>query len=50
MKDPTTIKFGDLRERIEDQLDYGDSLAGWVRDACRLKLQMENDDDPELAD
>lgn len=49
MSDPTSVKFGDVRERIEDRLGYGDSLGSWVREACRMRLEMENPDDPEVA-
>jgi len=32
---------GELNDRVEDQLEYGDSKAGWVRDAIRMRILLE---------
>lgn len=29
--------------RIEEELDYGDSISEWVREAIELKLTLKND-------
>lgn len=31
----------ETKERIEDQLEYGDSVSGWVRDAIELKFETQ---------
>jgi len=30
---------------VEDRLDYGDSMSGWVREATRRRLARETDCD-----
>lgn len=35
----------DLVGDIEDELGYGDSMAEWIREACRLRLETERDDE-----
>jgi metal-responsive CopG/Arc/MetJ family transcriptional regulator len=32
----------DLLEQVESQLEYGDSLSGWIRDATRMRLERDN--------
>jgi len=45
-RDPTVPMPDDLLERIDSQLDYGDSRAEWIRQACRERLECgESDDD-----
>lgn len=31
----------EMNGAIEDQLGYGDSKAGWIREACRQRLERE---------
>lgn len=50
MSQGTSLVLGDVRDDIEEELDYGDSMAKWVRNACKLRLQLENEDDPELLE
>jgi len=43
----------DLEEAIENQLGYGDSKAGYIRDAVRQRLEREGaelPDDPDTDD
>ena len=39
---PTVSFPGDLLEQIDGQLDYGDSRAAWIRQACRERLERED--------
>lgn len=32
---------GELHDEIVDNLEYGDSKAGWIREAIRLRLEHE---------
>jgi metal-responsive CopG/Arc/MetJ family transcriptional regulator len=32
----------DLLQQVESQLEYGDSLSGWIRDATRMRLNRDN--------
>ena len=34
----------ELVQAVEDQLEYGDSMSGWVREATRQRLARETDD------
>lgn len=41
---------GETVARIDAQLDYGDTRSGWIRNACRMRLDGETpseDDDTE---
>lgn len=33
-----------VEDAIEDQLDYGDSKSGWIREACEMRLDGALDD------
>lgn len=50
MPERTTIHLGELRDTVEERLEYGDSIGEWVRGAIRMRLELENDEDPELTD
>lgn len=47
---PTISMSDDLLEQIHDQLDYNDSRAAWIREACRQRLAREKGIDPEEVD
>lgn len=32
-----------LRERIEDRLEYGDSLSEWMREAAKQRLEQSTE-------
>ena len=34
----------DVDEAIEEQLDYGDSKSGWIRETCEMRLDGQFDD------
>ena len=34
----------EVDEAIEEQLDYGDSKSGWIRETCEMRLNGEFDD------
>ncbi|MDL0127107.1 hypothetical protein [Halobacterium salinarum] len=34
----------ELLESIDEQLDYGDSRAEWIREACRDRLNRDEPD------
>lgn len=38
----------EMNDAIEEQLGYGDSKAGWIRDAIRQRLEREGVDLDEL--
>ena len=40
----------ELLEQIQDELEYGDSRAAWIREACRQRLAREKGIDPEDVD
>ena len=46
----------DLKDEVDDQLEYGDSRSGWIQDAIEMKLEQQDDTekrspaDPVLAD
>lgn len=40
-KDVTVPMPGDMADQIDEQLDYGDSRAGWIREAVRQRLERE---------
>lgn len=40
-KDITVPMPGWMVDDIEDQLGYGDSRAGWIREAARQRLERE---------
>jgi len=40
-KDVTVPMPGDMVDAIEDQLEYGDSRAGWIREAVEQRLERE---------
>jgi metal-responsive CopG/Arc/MetJ family transcriptional regulator len=33
----------DLINEIDGRLDYGDSRAAWIREACRQRLEREGE-------
>lgn len=38
---PTVSMDDSLIEQIDSQLEYGDSRAAWIREACRERLRRE---------
>jgi len=46
---PTVPFPADLLEEVDSQLEYGDSRAAWIRDACRDKLEREGTDVAEAT-
>lgn len=44
---PTVTMPDELIEEIDSQLDYGDSRAAWIREACRQRLEREELSDAE---
>lgn len=42
-KDVTVPMDESLNREIEQQLGYGDSKAGWIREAIKLRLAKERD-------
>lgn len=49
MTDRTPVWFeGDLKDRVTDRLEYGDSFAEFVRDSVRLRLELSNSDEDEI--
>lgn len=38
---PTVPMDDELLEEIDSQLDYGDSRAAWIREACEQRLERE---------
>lgn len=38
-KDVTVPMPGDMVDRIDGQLEYGDSRAGWIREAVEERLE-----------
>lgn len=40
---PTVPMSDDLLETIDERLEYGDSRAAWIREACRMRLEREDD-------
>ncbi|ELY96623.1 hypothetical protein [Natrialba taiwanensis] len=43
-KDVTVPMDEEFVEEIEAQLTYGDSRAGWIREACQMRLDGEFDE------
>lgn len=43
-KDVTVPMPESVTTAIEQQLDYGDSRAGWIREAVRQRLEQEGVD------
>jgi len=43
----TTYLPAETHDRIEQQLDYGDSKAEWLREACQQRLDKCDTDDTE---
>jgi len=46
MTDMPTEQLGikvepEMREAIEEELEYGDTISGWVREAIRQRLEEE---------
>ena len=39
---PTVPMSDDLLESIDGQLDYGDSRANWIREACKQRLARDS--------
>lgn len=50
MSQGTKIYLQDVGDEIRDRLDYGDNLSEWVREACRMRMEIINDDDPTFTD
>lgn len=46
MANPTVNMPDELEREVESRLSYGDSKSGWMRDAIRLRLEV----DPLLDD
>jgi metal-responsive CopG/Arc/MetJ family transcriptional regulator len=44
-KDITVNMPKSLRDQIDDQLEYGDGRAGWIREAIRMRLEAETEAD-----
>ena len=44
-KDVTVPMPAELDEAIKQELEYGDSKAEWIREACRMRLEGAFDDD-----
>lgn len=42
-KELTTYLPKEIHDAIEERLDYGDSKAEWLREACRQRLAEECD-------
>jgi hypothetical protein len=40
----------EMNDAIESELGYGDSKAGWIREACRQRLQREGVELPDDAE
>lgn len=40
-KDVTVPLPGELNDAIEDELEYGDSKSGWIREAIRQRLDRD---------
>lgn len=42
----------ETKEKIENQLEYGDSLSAWLREAANMRLSIESqiDNQDELPD
>jgi hypothetical protein len=43
-KDVTVPMDAELNAAIEEELGYGDSKAGWIRDAIKMRLRAERAD------
>lgn len=41
-KDITVPMPGSVVDAVDSQLEYGDSRAGWIRDAITQRLEREN--------
>lgn len=46
-KDVTVPLPGDTVDRIDDLLEYGDSRAGWIRQAVHERLEREREEGVE---
>lgn len=44
-KDVTVPMPESLADEIESQLGYGDSRAGWIREAIRQRLEREQEEE-----
>lgn len=40
-KDVTVPMPEEMVDEIDDELEYGDSRAGWIRDAIKQRLERE---------
>lgn len=40
---PTVSMSADMLERIESELEYGDTRAEWIREAVRQRLNQDQD-------
>lgn len=45
IKRPSISLPASMNDEIEDQLEYGDSKADYIRDAIAQKLERESDSD-----
>lgn len=43
-KHPTVTMPPEMVDAIDDQLEYGESRAGWIREAVRQRLSGEDAD------
>jgi len=41
MTDVVVFLDSETEAAIEEQLEYGDSKSGWIREACRRRLENE---------
>lgn len=46
-KDVTVPMPGELVDEIDDELGYGDSRAAWIREACRQRLERDQESSPK---
>lgn len=44
-QDITVPMPAEMVEEIESRLTYGDSRAGWIREACEMRLEAESTGD-----
>jgi len=50
-KDVTVPMPEELKDDITEELEYGDTMAEWIRDAIKMRLEAERDDpDGESAE
>jgi predicted DNA-binding protein len=53
MKDRTDVTVplpGEMNDRIEENLNYGDSKAEWIREAIEMRLESEAEGQGNASD